>query len=71
MSQKDRIEFEVGGRVRLRCDCAGSQAGEEGKIIKVKRDERGEVVSLDIMIDANPQTTRGTTVYPREIEPIA
>lgn len=65
----DQHEYEVGDRVRLRCDCAGSRAGEEGRIIQVKRDERGTIVSLDILIDANPHTTRGTTVYPREVEP--
>lgn len=62
--------YEIGSRVRLTCDCAGSRSGEEGKIVQIKRDEQGNIISMDILLDRQPETTCGTTVYLREVEPV-
>lgn len=70
MTVQQPQHYLIGSRVRLTCHCAGSQVGEEARIIEVKRDAQGNVVALDILFDTLPETTRGTTVYPREIEVI-
>lgn len=61
-------DYEVGDRVRLTCPYAGAHVGEEAKVVRVKRDGQGNVLSLDILLDERSEATRGTTVYPREIE---
>ncbi|NTU84328.1 MAG: hypothetical protein HGA45_34030 [Chloroflexales bacterium] len=63
-------DYHVGERVRLTCPYAGGQVGEQGDIVQVKRDAEGHVLSLDIVFHERAETTRGTTVYPREVEPL-
>jgi hypothetical protein len=61
-------EYHIGDRVRLTDQCAGGYAGEPAKVIQIKRDALGNLLSLDILLDERNETTRGTTVYLHEIE---
>lgn len=61
-------EYYVGDRVQLTEPCAGGYVGEPAKVVQVKRDAVGKVLSLDILLDACNATMRGTTVYPHEVE---
>lgn len=63
--------FAVGDRVRMVASTRVAQAGEEGRIFRVDCAENGRVVALDILIDGDPATTRGTTVFPHEVEVVA
>jgi hypothetical protein len=62
-------EYQIGDRVRLTDQCAAGYGGEPAKVVQVKRDEQGNVLSLDNLLDESNETTRGTTVYPGEVEP--
>lgn len=61
-------DYRIGDRVRLTDQCAGGYAGEPAKVIQIKRDAQGNVLSLDILLDEYNETTRGTTVYLHEVE---
>jgi hypothetical protein len=63
-------DYRLGDRVRLTCPYAGGSVGEEAQVIHVKRNDRGDVLSLDILFVEQAERTRGTTVYPREVEPV-
>ena len=62
--------YQVGDRVRLTCPYAGGHVGEEAQVIQVKRDGQGNILALDILLDERNETTRGTTVYLNEVEPV-
>lgn len=62
-------DYEVGDHIRLTCPFAGGYVGEIGEIVHVRRDDQGNVLSLDILFTEQVARTRGTTVYPREVEP--
>lgn len=62
-------EYNVGDRVQLTEPCAGGYVGEPARVLQVKRDAQGNVLTLDILLDACNETTRGTTVYLHEVEP--
>lgn len=62
-------KYTSGDRVRLACDCLGGYAGEEGRVVAVKRDREGAIVSLTVLFDGDPRRTRGTSLYPHEVEP--
>ena len=64
----DSFQFEEGDRIRVTQSSGGAKAGDVGRILKIKRGEQDEIVSLDILIDGDGHRTRGTSVYPREVE---
>lgn len=61
-------EYRIGDRVRLTDQCTGGYVGEPAKVVQVKHDAQGNVLSLDILLDECNATTRGTTVYLHEVE---
>jgi hypothetical protein len=61
--------YHVGDRVQLTEPCAGGYVGEPARVLQVKHDTQGNVLALDILLDACNATTRGTTVYLHEVEP--
>jgi hypothetical protein len=58
--------FQIGDRVRAQGSGTGIAAGEEGQVLDVQRDAQGSMVSVTLLLDSNPQATRGTTVYLRD-----
>lgn len=63
----DVQDYQVGDCVRLICDLPVADAGTEGVVQKVVRDDQ-QVTALDIFIAADNAHTFGTTVFPREVE---
>jgi hypothetical protein len=64
----EQPSYNEGDRVRIVQANPSTSVGETGVIFKVKRDASGTIIALDIMLDDEPKTKRGTTVYPREVE---
>ena len=62
--------YTKGERVRLVCDCPGARAGDAGDVVAVHQSEVQAVEVVDVLINHDPQTIHGVSVYPHEIEPV-
>ena len=62
--------YTEGDRVRLVCDCPGARAGDEGTVVAVKHSESTSAEALTVLINHDPATAHGVTVYEHEVEPV-
>jgi hypothetical protein len=63
----DTHVYHTGDRIRLTCSTPGAHVGDEAKVVEVIQNPDGTVKSLVILVDTNPTTTHGTTVFPHEV----
>jgi hypothetical protein len=66
----DTCTFTTGDRVRLTCSVPSAHAGDEATIQQVVQDTDGTIKVLVVLIDNDPATTHGTTVFPNEVEKV-
>jgi hypothetical protein len=63
----DTHAYHIGDRIRLTCPIPSGHAGDEAKVVQVIQNPDGSVKSLIILIDNDPATIHGTTVFPHEV----